>query len=77
MTGSRALSSTLCDVSIVGADLELSFPSLKFKTACVSVSGSMYVYYMCALACESQKRASDPLELEFHRIVSYWVGAGK
>ena len=34
----------------------------------------MYLYHVCTDAHRAQKRASDPLELEFQAIVRWQVG---
>lgn len=39
--------------------------------------GCMYICVSCVcLVSEDQRRASDPLDLELHVVVSHYVGAG-
>ena len=46
-----------------------------------SVEFGVYLYiqlsiYFCELKCVSQKRVSDPLDLELQMVVSHQMGAG-
>lgn len=43
---------------------------------CMCLLEGMYVYYMCIGALRGQKKASDPLKLEFQVVMSYCMGAG-